>query len=79
MSYLYLINNPKEPKSFGAVWITLMEVAQMLPIQAEQCCLIAMDKGKCQIKTGDFLELHKLQLKLEEKKLTIKLTHTPLP
>jgi ATP-dependent Clp protease adaptor protein ClpS len=39
------------------------------PLQAEQCAVIAHNKGKCSVKTGDFLELFELKTNLEELEL----------
>jgi hypothetical protein len=37
----------------------------MLPIQAESCCMIAQNVGKCHIKSGDILDILEVQEKLE--------------
>jgi ATP-dependent Clp protease adaptor protein ClpS len=35
------------------------------PLQAEQCAVIANNKGKCSVKTGDFLDLLEIKNELE--------------
>jgi ATP-dependent Clp protease adapter protein ClpS len=66
-SKLYLINDDKN--TFKYVYAVLMRDLQMLPIQAESCCQIAHNVGKCHIKTGDILELLDFQQKLEKRNI----------
>ena len=49
--HLYLYNDAEH--SFKYVWTALIEVLEQLPLQAEQCCLIADQNGKCQVKQSD--------------------------
>ena len=39
------------------------------PVQAEQCAVIAHNKGKCSVKSGDYLEMLDIQSDLDEFKL----------
>tara|TARA_R110001592_G_scaffold148167_8_gene372925 strand:- start:3433 stop:3603 length:171 start_codon:yes stop_codon:yes gene_type:complete len=50
-----------------------MEHAKHLPIQAEQCCLLAHEKGKCHIKQGDFMDMYKLKESLEKLDIQIQM------
>ncbi len=43
--------------SFPYIMACLIKFCSHDPIQAEQCALIAHNKGECSIKTGDFLEV----------------------
>lgn len=65
ISKLYLLND--NANSFNYVYATLMGDLMMLPIQAESCCQIAHNVGRCHIKTGDILDLIKIQEKLEKR------------
>jgi ATP-dependent Clp protease adaptor protein ClpS len=71
MKHLYLYNN--NLNSFKKVWVALREHAGHHPHQAEQCCLIAHENGKCHIKQGEFMELHEIQKKLEKLNLKVEL------
>lgn len=62
--YLYIFDD--SVNTFQKVYAVLMKELDHLPIQAEQCCLIAHNTGKCHVKTGDVVELQKLQSTLEE-------------
>ncbi len=46
-----------------------MRDLEMLPIQAESCCQIAHNVGKCHIKTGDILELIEIQTALDKRNI----------
>lgn len=59
---LILLKN--EEKSFHYKLGTLLMNADMLPIQAEQCILIAENTGKCVIKSGTIDELLELKASL---------------
>jgi ATP-dependent Clp protease adaptor protein ClpS len=39
------------------------------PVQAEQCAVIAHNKGKCSVKSGDYLDMLDIQSDLDEFKL----------
>lgn len=45
---------------------SLIRYCRHEPLQAEQCALIAHDKGYCDIKSGDFLEMFEIKNNLEE-------------
>ena len=67
MSKLYLIDDNEH--SFEYVYATLMKDLKMLPIQAEQCCLIAHNNKRCIIANGDILDIISKQGKLEKRNL----------
>ena len=69
MTHLYLIDDNEN--SFNYVYAALIKYAHHQPIQAEQCCLITNETGKCHIKQGDVLELLKIQENLADAGLTI--------
>lgn len=63
--HLYLYNDHEH--SFNYVWTALIEVLGQLPLQAEQCCLIADEKGKCHIKqSNDIIEINNYAKELNE-------------
>lgn len=63
-AYLYILND--NVNSFKKVYAVLMKELEHLPIQAEQCCMIAHNNGKCHVKTGEYIEMLKLQETLAE-------------
>lgn len=71
MTHLYLLDD--DVNSFKYVYTALMEHAEHLPIQAEQCCLLAHETGKCHIKQGDFMDMYKLKKKLENLDIQIQI------
>jgi len=73
MSELYLLND--DDNTFHYVYATLMKELNFMPIQAEQCCLIAHHKGKVHIKSGDIIELLETQTALELKKIKTELVN----
>ncbi len=46
-----------EVNTFEHVILTLIDVCEHTPEQAEQCSLIVHYKGKCTVKTGEYKEL----------------------
>jgi len=56
--------------SFQYIMASLIKYCAHHPHQAEQCALIAHNKGECIIKTGNFDEVFEIQEKLN--KLEIK-------
>ena len=46
-----------EVNTFEHVILTLIDVCEHSPEQAEQCSLIVHYKGKCTVKTGEYKEL----------------------
>ena len=67
MSELYLLND--HDNTFHYVYATLMKDLNFLPIQAEQCCLIAHHVGKVHIQSGDIMDLLETQKQLENRKI----------
>jgi ATP-dependent Clp protease adaptor protein ClpS len=51
----------------------LIRYCEHLPIQADQCALIAHNNKKVTIKNGDFMELLDIKNKLENRNLTVEL------
>lgn len=51
--------------SYQYIMAYLIKFCQHDPIQAEQCALIANNTGKCNIKTGDFMEIFELHSTFE--------------
>jgi len=71
MAELVLYNDKEN--SYMKVKACLIRYCEHLPIQAEQCTLIAHNTGKCSIKTGDFMELFEIKSQLEQHNLTVEL------
>jgi ATP-dependent Clp protease adaptor protein ClpS len=55
-SHKLVMYNDNE-NSFPYIMACLIKFCSHNPVQAEQCALIAHNKGECSIKTGDFLEI----------------------
>lgn len=47
--------------SYEYIMASLIRFCKHEPIQAEQCAIIAHNKGKCAVKSGDFLEMFDLK------------------
>jgi ATP-dependent Clp protease adaptor protein ClpS len=47
--------------SFQYIMACLIRFCKHEPIQAEQCAVIAHNKGRCSVKSGDFLEMFDLK------------------
>lgn len=47
--------------SYQYIMASLIRFCKHEPIQAEQCAVIAHNKGKCSVKSGDFLEMFELK------------------
>ncbi|MFH1161489.1 MAG: ATP-dependent Clp protease adaptor ClpS [bacterium] len=60
-----------EVNSFDFVIETLVEVCQHDSMQAEQCAWIAHYKGKCPVRSGDFLELKPMHHEMSTRGLTV--------
>lgn len=70
--HLYLYNDSEH--SFKYVWTALIEVLGQLPLQAEQCCLIADQNGKCQVKqSDDIMEIQGYKEQFEEFDLKVEI------
>jgi len=73
--HLYLYNDQEH--TFRYVWTALMEHVGHVPLQAEQCCLITSENGKCQIKqSDDIIEIQKIKEKLENLDLKVQILNT---
>lgn len=71
MAQLILHND--DDNSFLKVKACLIKCCNHLPLQAEQCALIANNNKKCTIKEGDFLELLEIKTELERFKLNVEI------
>jgi len=71
MAKLVLYND--EENSYHKVKASLIRYCDHLPIQADQCTLIAHTNGKVTIKEGDFIELLDIKYNLENHNLTVEL------
>jgi len=71
MAQLVLYND--KVNSYMKVKACLIRYCDHLPIQAEQCTLIAHNVGKCNIKEGDFMDLFEIKSQLEEHNLKVEL------
>jgi ATP-dependent Clp protease adaptor protein ClpS len=72
MAKLVLHNDDKN--SFMFVKACLIRYCEHMPIQADQCVLIAHNNKKVTIKSGDFMELLDIKNKLETLNITVELT-----
>ena len=71
MAKLILYNDDKS--SFAKVTACLIRYCEHMPIQAEQCALIAHNNKKVTIKDGDFMEMLDIKNNLENHNLTVEL------
>ena len=71
MAKLVLHNDDKN--SYMYVKACLIRYCEHLPIQADQCALIAHNNKKVTIKNGDFMELLDIKNELENRNLTVEL------
>jgi ATP-dependent Clp protease adaptor protein ClpS len=71
MAKLILHNDDRN--SFPKVMASLIRFCDHLPMQAEQCVLIAHNAGKCSIMTGDYIELLDIKHDLENVNLKVDL------
>lgn len=71
MAKLILFNDEKN--SYYKVKASLIRYCDHLPIQADQCTLIAHNNGKVTIKEGDFIELLDIKNNLENHNLKVEL------
>lgn len=72
--HLYLLDDSEH--SFEYVYAALMKVLGHMPTQAEQCCLIAHNRGRSHIKVGDIVDIKKFQDELSEYKLLTEISKT---
>ena len=54
-----ILHNDKK-NSFLYVMACLIRFCDHLPMQAEQCALLAHQMGRCTVKSGDFLQMLEL-------------------
>jgi ATP-dependent Clp protease adaptor protein ClpS len=47
--------------SYQYIMASLIRFCKHEPIQAEQCTVIAHNKGKCSVKSGDFMDMFELK------------------
>ena len=71
MAELVLHNDDKN--SFMFVKACLIRYCEHMPIQADQCVLIAQNNKKVTIKSGDFMELLDIKNNLENHNLKVEL------
>jgi ATP-dependent Clp protease adaptor protein ClpS len=71
MAKLILYND--DENSYYKVKASLIRYCDHLPIQADQCALIAHTNGKVTIKEGDFIKLLDIKCNLENHNLTVEL------
>lgn len=55
--------------SFPYIMACLIRFCGHEPLQAEQCALIAHNKGECSVKTGDFMQMFELHNDFEKVKI----------
>lgn len=67
--FLVLYND--DHNTFDYVIVSLMEVCNMPPEQAEQCTLIAHYKGSCDVKKGSYKTLRPYKHGLNERGLEV--------
>jgi ATP-dependent Clp protease adaptor protein ClpS len=68
-----LILHNDEHNSFMTVKACLIRYCEHMPIQADQCTLIAHNNKKVVIKDGDFMELLHIKNNLEKHNLKVEL------
>jgi len=68
---LILYKTPEH--SFKYMLGALLMEAEHLPIQAEQCILIANNTGQCTIKQGELDKLLEIKSGLEKRKLKVEI------
>ena len=47
--------------SYQYIMASLIRFCKHEPLQAEQCAVIAHNKGKCSVKSGDFMDMFELK------------------
>lgn len=67
----HLILHNDDVHTFDYVIVSLMDVCQHEVHQAEQCAYIVHYKGKCDVKTGVYDELHVMKDRLTDKGLSV--------
>jgi len=67
-----VLHNDSE-NSYLYVMACLVKVCGHDSVTAEQCALITHNVGKCQIKSGDFLNMFEMKTELQELSLKVEL------
>jgi ATP-dependent Clp protease adaptor protein ClpS len=67
-----VLHNDSE-NSYLYVMACLVKVCGHDSVTAEQCALITHNVGKCQIKSGDFLNMFEMKAELQELSLKVEL------
>jgi len=67
-----ILHNDSE-NSYLYVMACLVKVCGHDSVRAEQCALITHNVGKCQIKSGDFLNMFEMKAELQELSLKVEL------
>jgi ATP-dependent Clp protease adaptor protein ClpS len=67
-----ILHNDSE-NSYLYVMACLVKVCGHDSVRAEQCALITHNVGKCQIKSGDFLNMFELKSELQDLSLKVEL------
>ena len=67
-----ILHNDNE-NSYLYVMACLVKVCGHDSVRAEQCALITHNNGKCQIKSGDFLNMFEMKAELQELSLKVEL------
>lgn len=62
-----------DDNSFPYIMACLIRFCKHEPLQAEQCALIAHNKGECSVKTGDFMEMFELHHDFENVSIKTKI------
>lgn len=52
--------------SYDYVMACLIRVCDHERLQAEQCAIVAHNNGKCQVKSGDYLDMYDLKSTLDD-------------
>jgi ATP-dependent Clp protease adaptor protein ClpS len=60
--------------SFEYVIACLIKFCDHSPTQAEQCAIIANNRGECDIVSGEFFEMYNIKNRLDELSLKTELT-----
>lgn len=61
-----LVLHNDDHHDFLYVTACLVRFCKHEPLQAEQCALITHEKGKCSVKSGDFIEMFEIKTNLED-------------
>ena len=70
--YQIILKNDKV-HSFEFIMACLVKSCKHIHEQAEQCALIAHNKGKCEIKHGDFMNMFELKTTFDNLNIKVEL------